>query len=160
MTIRVRPSDLISRFIWDNYDYFCLDGKSNAEKNKIIENDEEFEISEEDAFVIGLTNVIYTNEVIRKYQQFLRSILENKHFEQDNRKYINRQLLINSIYTFKNKIPKTYTSTSNKFNDELAQLPALYTKFTEGVNNLTTITVQDCPCVKYGQVKKVINKLA
>lgn len=159
MTIKIRPSDLISRFIWDSFDSFVLDGKSNAEKNKIIEEDQEFEITEEQAFVIGLTNVIYTNEVIYKYKQFLRSILENKHFEQDNRKYINRQLLINCIYTFKNKIPKTYVSKSNQFNTELQQLPGLYTKFTEAINALTTITVQDCPCVKYGQVKKVINKL-
>ncbi len=159
MTIKIQPSDLISRFIWDTYEYHILDGKTNAEKNKIIEEDKEFEISEEDAFVIGLTNVIYTNEVIYKFKQFLRSILENKHFEQDNRKYINRQLLINCIYTFKNKIPKTYVSRSNQFNNELQQLPALYTKFTDAVSALTAITVQDCPCVKYGQVKKVINKL-
>ena len=159
MTIKIRPSDLISRFIWDTYDYYILDGKSNAEKNKIIEEDKEFDISEEDAFVIGLTNVIFTNEVIYKFKQFLRSILENKHFEQDNRKYINRQLLINCIYTFKNKIPKTYVSRSNQFNNEIQQLPGLYTKFTDAVSALTAITVQDCPCVKYGQVKKVINKL-
>jgi len=159
MTIKVRPSDLISRFIWDTYEYYILDGKSNAEKMKIIEEDHEFEISEEDSFVIGLTNVIYTNEVIYKFKQFLRSILENKHFEQDNRKYINRQLLVNCIYTFKNKIPKTYISKSNQFNSELQQLPAMYIKFVDAVNALTTITVQDCPCVKYGQVKKVINKL-
>lgn len=159
MIIKVKPSDLISRFIWDNYDNFCLDGKTTAEINKIIEDDAEFEISEEDAFVIGLTNVIYTNEVIYKFKQFLRYVLENKHFEQDNRKYINRQLLINCIYTFKNKIPKTYVSRSNQFNDELAQLPSLYTKFVDNINNLTAIQVQDCACVKYGQVKKVINKL-
>lgn len=159
MIIKVRPSDLISRFIWDTYEYYILDGKSNAEKMKIIEEDQEFDISEEDAFVIGLTNVIYTNEVIYKFKQFLRSILENKHFEQDNRKYINRQLLVNCIYSFKNKIPKTYVSKSNQFNTELNQLPEMYTKFVDAVNALTSITVQDCPCVKYGQVKKVINKL-
>ena len=66
---------------------------------------------------------------------------------------------MNCIHTFKNKIPKNYVSKSNQFNTELQQLPQLYTKFVEAVNALTAITVQDCPCVKYGQVKKVINKL-
>lgn len=159
MVIKVKPSDLISRFIWDKYEQFCLDGKSNTDKNKIIEDDFEFEISENDAFVIGLTNVIYTNEVIHKFRQHLRYVLENKSFEQDNRKYINRQLIINGIAEFKNKIPKTFTSKSNQFNTELSQLPEIYTKFAEAINNLTTITVQECICVKYGQVKKVINKI-
>lgn len=168
MRITITPSDLIKRFIWDKYENFCLDGKNAAEINKIIEEDKEFEISEEDAFVIGLTNVIYTPEVIYKFKQYLREILENKKFEQDKRIYINRQLLLDSIAGFKNKIPKRWTCKivvggkivdDHDFNAQLGQLPALYEAFIKNVNTLVTINVQEWPCVKYAQVKKLINKI-
>jgi len=159
MKITVTPSDLIKRFIWDKYEDFCLDGKNNAEINKIIEDNIEFEITEEDAFVIGLTNVIYTTEVIYKFKQFLREILDNKNFEQDNRLYINRQILLDSTHDFKKKIPKKWESDDIAFNNELLQLPQVYETFEKNINNLTTINVQEWPCVKYAQVKKIINKL-
>lgn len=159
MKIIVQPSDLIKRFVWDKYENFCLDGKNTTEINKIIEENSEFEITEEDAFVIGLTNVIYTTEVIYKFKQYLREILDNKNFEQDKRLYINRQILLNSIDNFKNKIPKRWTSDDVVFNAELTQLPKIFEIFEKGVNGLTSIVVQEWPCVKYAQVKKIINKL-
>ena len=159
MKILITPSDLIKRFVWDQYVEYVLDGKNTADINKIIKDDEEFEISEDDAFVIGLTNVVYTTEVIYKFKQFLREILDNKYFEQDNRLYINKQFLLNSIQDFKNKIPKGWISDDNRLNEELTQLPDVYTAFEKGVNALITINVQEWPCVKYAQVKKIINKL-
>ena len=159
MKILITPSDLIKRFVWDQYVEYVLDGKNTADINKIIKDDEEFEICEDDAFVIGLTNVVYTTEVIYKFKQFLREILDNKNFEQDNRLYINKQFLLNSIQDFKNKIPKGWISDDNKLNEELTQLPDVYAAFEKGVNALITINVQEWPCVKYAQVKKIINKL-
>lgn len=159
MKIIITPTDLIKRFVWDKYEYFCLDGKNTADINKIIDENKEFEISEEDAFVIGLTNVIYTTEVIYKFKQFLREILDNKNFEQDKRLYINRQILLDCVHDFKNKIPKKWSSDDVVFNNELNQLPDVYVAFDKGVNGLTTINVQEWPCVKYAQVKKIINKL-
>lgn len=159
MKILITPSDLIKRFVWDQYVEYVLDGKNTVDINKIIKDDEEFEISEDDAFVIGLTNVVYTTEVIYKFKQFLREILDNKNFEQDNRLYINKQFLLNSIQDFKNKIPKGWISDDNKLNEELTQLPDVYAAFEKGVNALITINVQEWPCVKYAQVKKIINKL-
>ena len=129
MKITVTPTDLIKRFVWDKYEYFCLDGKNTAEVNKIIDENVEFEISEEDAFVIGLTNVIFTSEVIYKFKQFLREILDNKNFEQDHRLYINRQILLDCIHDFKTKIPKRWVGDDMEFNNELAQLPAIYELF-------------------------------
>lgn len=159
MRITVTPTDLIKRFVWDKYEYFCLDGKNTAEVNKIIDENLEFEISEEDAFVIGLTNVIYTTQVIYKFKQFLREVLDNKNFEQDHRLYINRQILLDNMQDFKSKIPKHWNCDSIEFENELIQLPAIYENFILKVNGLVTINVQEWPCVKYAQVKKIINKL-
>lgn len=159
MQILVRPSDLIKRFIWDKYKHFCLDEKNAAQINEIIENDLEFEISEEDAFVIGLTNVIYTSEVIYKFKQFLREVLDNKNFDLDNRLYINKQIMLDCITDFKNKIPKNWVNNDELFNDQFQKLPNIYLIYEELINNLTTIEIQEWPCIKCTQVKKVINKL-
>jgi len=168
MTITIKPSDMIKTFIWDKYQHFCLDDKPNAEIAAIIAADEEFIINERDAFVIGLTNVLYTPEVLYKFKQFLLETLSNKNFdveEIDNsgkpkvRSYINRQILIHSCNTFKNKIPKTWIPDDIVFEMELKALPDVYTTFIDGINNLISKEIQDWPCVKCAQVKKIINKL-
>ena len=159
MKIFIKPSDLITRFLWDKYVYFCVDGKNSADIAAVIQADAEFEISERDAFAINLTNVIYTPEVVYKFKQYLKEILENKCFEQDNRRYINKDILIDSIADFKSKIPKNWKSDDPEFNHNMAKLDPLYENFQKLISVLATINVQECMCVKYGSVKKVINKL-
>lgn len=169
MTITLKPSDMITRFIWDKYQHFCLDDKTSTEIAQIIEDDELFTISEKDAFVIGLTNVLYTPEVVYKLKQFLLEILSNKSFDYDedvdtdnkirSRSYINKQILIYSISSFKNKIPKNWSYNDIEFNMGLEQLPTIYDDFIEAVENLDVLSIQDWPCVKCAQVKKIINKL-
>jgi hypothetical protein len=164
MTIKIKPSELITRFLWDKYKYFCLDTKSTAEINDILEKDEEFEISEEDAFVINLTNVIYTTELLYKFKQFILSILTNKSFEHNDtdgkkRVYINKHILLQSPDVFVNKFPKNWKSDDIVFNIELERLIPVYTDFINKINELDFITVQDWPCVKIAQVKKVLKKL-
>lgn len=167
MEIKLKPSDLIERFIWDKYEYYCLESKSSTEIAEIIELNEEFIISELDAFVIGLINVIYTDEIIYKFKQFLLELLANKSFDYEDptdqelkkKLFINQQILIHSINTFKNKIPKNWKSKDVVFNNQYELLPEKYIQFVESVKELQSITIQDWPCVKCAQVKKIINKL-
>ncbi|TXG82222.1 MAG: hypothetical protein E6R13_05335 [Spirochaetes bacterium] len=159
MIIIVRPSDLIERFVWDKYEYFCLDGKSNAEINEIITKNEEFQISEKDAFVIGLTSVIYTEEVIYKFKQFILEILTNKNVEFEKRLYIGQQTLLDSLNDFKSKIPKNWSSTDPGFNAQLNILPEKIELFKAHLEQLKTTNIQDWPCLKCGQVKKIIHKI-
>ena len=159
MKIIITPSDLIERFIWDKYDSFCLDGKTTNEVNKIIAENKEFEISEDDAFVIGLTNVIYTSEVVYKFKQFAKYILETKSFESETKYYINKGIVIQSMNEFKKKIPKNWKSSDVSFNYELLKIDELITKYEKAINLLPSIMVQEWPCVKKGNVKKIINKL-
>ena len=113
MVIKVKPSDLIERFVWDKYEYYCLDGKTSVEISEIISENNEFEIKETDAFVIGLISVIYTDEVIYKFKQFILGILTNKNVEFEKRLYIGQQTLLDSLNDFKSKIPKNWKSTAS-----------------------------------------------
>ena len=159
MKIIVTPSDLIKRFIWDKYEYYCLDDKKQSEIVSIIEENLEFEITEQDAFVIGLTNVLYTGDIIHKFKQFLLDMLNNKSHEFDGRLYINKALFIQSVDTFKNKIPKTWNIDDAEFKYNYNRLQDMYDPFIESVENLLITHIQEFPCVKCGQVKKLINKL-
>ncbi len=169
MEIKITPKDLVERFIWDKYVYYVLDVnatkenksfKTETEKLELLELNEEFIISEQDAFVIGLTNVIYTPNVIYKFKQYLLDVLNNRNFEVDHRLHINRQLLLDNVAAFKHKIPTNFTSSDIEFNIELNKLDLIYIEFVENVNNLITVNVQEWPCVKCGQVKKLINKIS
>ena len=178
MKLLVKPSDLIKRFIWDQYEHFCLHDISNGEIEKIIKEDKEFEISEPDAFVVGLTNVIYSDKVIYKYKIYLKDLLENKSFDAGNpttetnddgeeetfhkvKMMINKELVINHAKLFFNKLPKTWDSSkeSNMFNRETAQIPDLSKKLCTIIEKLPTTMIQGWPCVKYISVKKAINKV-
>lgn len=176
MKLIIKPSDLIKRFIWDKYQHFCLKGLTYKDIDLLIKEDKEFEISEEDAFVIGLTNVIYTDNVIYKFKQYLKEILENKSFdnkeeiesdeENDEEIYIpaklmvSKQLMIDSANEFLNKIPKSWNSSNENilFQNELAQIHNLTSLFIEKINLLPITVIQNWPSIKYISTKKVINK--
>lgn len=160
MKILVKPSDLIKRFVWDKYEYYCMQGVSKDSIKQLIENDEEFELLEKDAFVIGFLCVIYTDQVIYKFKQFLLDNLNNKNFEhEDGRLWTNRQILTEAVQTFKNKIPTDWVSDDLEFNYQLKQLSNIYDTFITSLENLDTLIIQEWPCVKCGQVKKLINKI-
>lgn len=181
MKIIIKPSDLIKRFIWDRYSYFCLNDKTNAQIDAIIKNDEEFEINENDAFVIGLTNVVYTKEIIYKYKLFLKEGLENKCFdyaanntssddnenEEDEEVYTPKKLMINKdimtdfANSFINKIPKSYDISKEEmyFINQFSKIKELSTLFIQKLDKLPVAVINDWNCVKYVSVKKLINKL-
>lgn len=185
MKIIIKPSDLIKRFIWDSYEYFCLNTVNKAEVDKIIKEDKEFEISENDAFVIGLTSVIYTDLIVYKFKLYLKEVLENKSFDyaqkaepdpQENEEgltdeneevytspklMINKDIMIANAKSFLNKIPKSWNTGNESilFIDELNRIPDLTKEFIEKLQKLQTSNINDWQCVKYVSVKKLINKI-
>ena len=176
MKLIIKPSDLIKRFIWDKYHHFCLKGVTYKEIDNLINENKEFEITEEDAFVIGLTNVIYTDNVVYKFKQYLKEILENKSFDNkeeiesddDNdeeiytpsKLMVSKQLMIDSANDFINKIPKSWNVSNESilFQNELIQVQDLTKVFIEKINSLPITMIQNWPSIKYISSKKVINK--
>jgi hypothetical protein len=177
MILSIKPSDLIKRFIWDKYQHFCLQHLSYNDINNLIKTDKEFIISEEDAFVIGLTNVIYTDNVIYKLKQHMKEVLENKSFDEKEtltnvnedseddtyvsiRLMVNKQLMIDSAKEFLNKIPAAwdYSKESNKFNTQLESIPKIISVFVDKIEKLPISVIQEWPCIKYVSAKKTINK--
>ena len=109
MRILVTPHDIIERALWDNYEYFVLDKDDNAEE--IIINNEEFEINEKDALVIGLLKCIETDNLVHRFNQYLQDILSIKSTQihkDSNRYYIKRKIVEEAIAKFYKKFPNTW----------------------------------------------------
>lgn len=160
MKIFIKPSEIIERCIWDDYTRFALKGKfSREEIRKIIADDEEFEIDESMAFVIGLLNRVYTPNVIYKLNQLLKSNLENKSVIVEKRLQINKDLLEDSALRFIKKFPENFVSKDIEFNINFKQLQDIIDLFVYNVNQLETTKFKDVEMVKCKQVKKIINEI-
>lgn len=160
MTIRIKPSEIIERCIWLEYERFALRGKYNrAEIREIIKKDEEFEIDEHTAFVIGLLNRVYTPLLSYKLNQILKADLENKSAMVDTRMHINIDVLVDTAYKFKRNFPNEYKSKDKEFNDEYERLDNIIELFVYNINNLESILYKGVNMVRCRQVKKIINKV-
>lgn len=160
MKILIKPSEIIERCIWDEYVRFALKDKYNKEEiRNIIEANEEFEIDESMAFVIGLLNRIYTPNIIYKLNQSLKSDLENKSVVVEKRLQINKDILEDSALKFIKKIPAGYVSDDILFNKNLEKLENIITLFIYNINQLGTTTFKNVSMVKCKQVKKIINEI-
>lgn len=162
MKIVVTPGDLIERCVWDQYHRFVLRGKVRKKDiDELLKKNEEFEIDEKTAFVIGLLNRIHTPFLTYKLNQELKADLENKstHIEKEDRYYINKYNLEDTAHLFLRKFPKEYESKSLVFRRELEKLPELIEIFIYNLNQLESIMYKGAPMVKIKQVKKIINEV-
>ena len=73
MKILITPEDIVKRCLWDNYVYYILD--SNKEAEKILLENKEIELTEKDAFVIGLLKVMETENLIHRFNMNVSEFL-------------------------------------------------------------------------------------
>lgn len=104
MKILIKPEDIIKRCCWDSYVYYIVGG-SDKEAQKILEENEEMEMSEKDALVIGLLKVIETNNLIHKFNTFITEILSNKSSKQEKTLMVRKKTLDSALEKFLNKFP-------------------------------------------------------
>ncbi len=158
MKILVTPKDLIERCVWYEYEFYILKDMPLEERKRIIRENAEFEISEKDAFVIGLTKVIYTDNLNHKFNEFVDSVLKNKSFEHsvnDARKFINKNLIISEISRFMNKFPSAYEP--NEHWKKQMEITADYIEtIKEKIAKLPITIVQDYEMVSSISVQRLL----
>jgi hypothetical protein len=76
MKIKLKPSDIVKRCLWDSYVYYVIGTEKEAQA--LLKEDNEFELSERDALIIGLLKVIETDNLIHKFNTYITEILTNK----------------------------------------------------------------------------------
>lgn len=106
MKIILCAEDLIKRCVWDSYVYYVVG--SDKEAKEILERNEEIEISERDALVIGLLKTIETNNLIHKFNGYIVEILTNKSIK-EKELMIRKKTFDASVDKFLNKFPDYWT---------------------------------------------------
>ena len=77
MTINIYPEDIVRRCLWDTYVYYVIGG-SDKEAERILKENKEIAMSEQDALVIGLLKVIETDNLIFKFNTYIAELLSNR----------------------------------------------------------------------------------
>jgi hypothetical protein len=111
MQIKVYPIDLVKRCVWDSYVYYIVG--SDKEAQKILEENQEMEISERDALVIGLLKVIETDNLIHKFNTYIVEILTNKSTSSGSQLLIRKKVLDLAVDKFLDKFPDYWIPSSH-----------------------------------------------
>jgi len=118
MKISIKPSDIIKRALWYKYENYILDGKSKEEIRKIINEDEEFEIREEDALIINFITCIETDNLRHKLNDHIKHLFDIRSTEiatdkKSNQIVITKNLIENELEKFLKNFPDEWESELN-----------------------------------------------
>lgn len=125
MRIFITPIDIIERCLWCNYKRFILKEKDETILKDIIEKNEEREINENDAYVIGLLKYIKTENLIHRFKLEIEEMVKIKStiikMETKNMVMVNKNIIIKDIIEFRDRFPNydTMESSYKKAVDEL-----------------------------------------
>jgi hypothetical protein len=170
MVITITPKEIIERMLWVDFEYFLLRDLTQDEKNELIVKNEPFEIKEDDAYVIGLLKVIYTDNVCHKFNQHILAMLVTKGFaaapikrngevdeKMPNKNYIGKDVILSVIHNFSLQFPKAY-EPDLVWKTELEKYRAYSQEIVDGIHQLNYVEMQgSIPCVETKDVKKLLN---
>jgi hypothetical protein len=158
MKILVRPSDLVKRCIWDYYVYYILGNDKEAQR--LLELDEEFEISERDALISGLLKVVETDNLIHRFNDYMVHFLNTKSVKERDQLFIKKKNLDMYINKFLDKFPDYWQAPVNYLNS-LSDLVAYINTFKSDIEELDQhkIVVQNITHEVYSSnsVKKLLS---
>jgi len=163
MKILIKPSDIVKRSLWRKYVDYAAKETSEEELAKILQDDEEFEINEEDALVIDLIKVLETPELSYKLNRLIQDFLNQRSIKnnEDDKYYVNKRGLLKLINTFEKNFPDYYDIDDASFKAGIKTLKKYSGKFKDKIEslNVTIIKIHDISmeCVPINSVKKMIN---
>ena len=111
MTIKIYPEDIVRRCLWDHYVYYILGG-SDKEAEKILRENQEMEVSEKDALVMGLLKVIETDNLIHKFNGYVMELLTNKSLKEKEMLLIRKKTFDAAVDKFVEKFPDYWEPNS------------------------------------------------
>lgn len=140
MKILITPEDIIKRCLWDTYVYYIIGSEKEAEK-KLLEN-KEFEISENDALVMGLLKVLETDNLVYKFNTYIMDFLTNRSVREADQIVIKKKTLDSAIDKFNDKFPVYWESNIN-WEKAINELRTYIDKIKSDIDKLEIITIED-----------------
>lgn len=143
MNIRIYPSDIVEYCLWDKFVYYVLNSDSKKAE-RMLKDDIEFDITEQDAYIIGLTRVVKTTNLIHKFNIYIIECLTNK-FIKDGDKilYIKKKLLESIIDTFISKFPIYWESKNVLWDNSIKECFNYIEKFKKDLLKLDIHIIND-----------------
>jgi hypothetical protein len=160
MIITIKPEDIIKRCLWSDYRRFALKNLSEEEIAEIIEKNEPTVISEEIAFVIGLLKYIETDNLVHRFNLYLLENLQIKSNLYDDNLYINKNVIIKDVVSFKYRFPEAYKAEKNyitAIQDVVEYIDALKEKM-DGLNIKYIVNNEKTyECLSSNEIKKLLS---
>jgi hypothetical protein len=141
MNIKIFPEDIVKRCLWDHYVYYILGG-SDKEAQRILSENEEIEVSEKDALVIGLLKVIETDNLIHKFNGYVMELLTNKSLKEKELLLVRKKALDASLDKFVDKFPD-YWEPSSGYRNGLLDLVEYVENIKKDVEKLEVHKIVD-----------------
>ena len=110
MKIKIYPEDIVRMCLWDHYVYYIIGSEKEAEK--LLKENEEMELSERDALVIGLLKVIETDNLIHKFNTYVMEFLTNKSIKEKEYLLVRKKTFDLSLDKFVDKFPDHWEPNS------------------------------------------------
>lgn len=158
MKIILRPSDIIKRCLWDTYVYYVVGSEKEAEK--LLSEDNEFELSERDAIVIGLLKVMETDNLIHRFNDYMVHFLTIKSLKEKDEVLVRKKSTELTIQKFLEKFPEYWTPPAN-FSFALNELNSYIESLRADIIELDTVVVNiqnvNYECYSSNSIKKLLN---
>lgn len=114
MRILIKPSDIVKRCLWDYYVYYIIGSEKEAER--LLQEDQEFELSERDGIVIGFLKVMETDNLIHKFNDYMVHFLTSKSIKESDQALIRKKSVEIAVDKFLDKFPDYWTPPANYLN--------------------------------------------
>lgn len=158
MNILITPEDIVKRCLWDSYAYYVVGSEKEAEK--LLKENQPFELSEKDAYIIGLLKIVETDNLIHRFNDYLTNILTIKSIKEKDSILIKKKTLETSIEKFLDKFPD-YWTPNHMYAKSLKELVVYIDDLKEDLEKLDTtkISVQNITYEFYNAntIKKLLN---
>ena len=121
MIITVLIDDIIKRALWSDYKRFVLKNKSEDEIKNIVKENKPVALSENDAYAIGLLKIIETDNLIHRFSNHMKEIINIKSTIFDKNIYISVKIIENELELFKKRFPE-YWDSDTIYNNAIIDL--------------------------------------
>jgi hypothetical protein len=110
MRILITPKEIVELCLWDNYERYFIKKKDNFNIETFFNENAEFELNEQECYVIGLSKVVKSSKISTKFNDYMYYIMSNKSMTHDDGTVlVKKNALVEGLDKFKTKFPPAYS---------------------------------------------------
>jgi hypothetical protein len=151
------PEDIVKIGCWDMYTKYI---SKNDDPKEILSLNEEFELTEKDALVIGVLKNVRTPHLVHRLNRYMEDVLKNKSTTHKGSPYVQLKTVLSSLDAFMEKYPG-YWVPDFEYQEGLTMVKAYMDDLRTQIGSLEVIEIQMqfgvYSYVNSSQVNKLLN---